>query len=250
MAEILSGIVADLADRIDRDIPAILAAHVTVTGASLGSERSMVLGNEPSVLVSNLANPAFDYVALGHIHKHQVVHANPPVVYAGSLERIDFGEEADEKGFCEVDIKEKDELHREVIFQFHKIEGRRFITINIMLDAGDADPNGTILEEIQKYPVKDSIVRLNIISSEGERFILKDPEIFNVLKESYYYSITTQVTGEERSRLGKLSVSALSPVEALEAYLKLKNFSPAKTKLLLEHGERLIRGQMDAEQSI
>ena len=41
-----------------------------------------------------LADPAWDYVALGHIHKHQSLNgdAHPPVIYSGSIERIDFGE--------------------------------------------------------------------------------------------------------------------------------------------------------------
>ena len=32
------------------------------------------------------ALPQLDYVALGHIHKRQVLGEDPPVVYAGSLQ--------------------------------------------------------------------------------------------------------------------------------------------------------------------
>ena len=42
-----------------------------------------------------------DYVALGHIHKPQDLNpgAQPPVIYPGSIERVDFGEAADDRFF-------------------------------------------------------------------------------------------------------------------------------------------------------
>ncbi len=45
---------------------------------------------------------------MGHIHKHQNLTRDreeaPPVIYSGSMERIDFGEEGDPKGFCWVEL--------------------------------------------------------------------------------------------------------------------------------------------------
>ena len=97
--------ISELAQKLDPSLPSILAAHVWVTGARVGSESSMTIGQEHALLLSNVAHPVFDYIALGHIHKHQVLVDNPPVVYAGSLERLDFSEEGDEKGFYVVEIK-------------------------------------------------------------------------------------------------------------------------------------------------
>ena len=47
------------------------------------------------------ARPRLDYVALGHIHKAQDLNegAQPPVIYPGSIERVDFGEAADDRFF-------------------------------------------------------------------------------------------------------------------------------------------------------
>ncbi|MCX7912757.1 MAG: exonuclease subunit SbcD, partial [Dehalococcoidales bacterium] len=100
MEEKIGEVIAARAAELDPSLPAVLCAHVAVSGIQVGrsSETYMSLGQEPTVLLSNIAHPAYDYVALGHIHKHQVLHENPPVVYAGSLERIDFGEENEAKG--------------------------------------------------------------------------------------------------------------------------------------------------------
>ena len=71
----LQSIVTDnvmaLAEQLDPDIPAILTAHLSISSALYGSERSVMIGRDAVVLKSVLADPVWDYVALGHIHMHQ-----------------------------------------------------------------------------------------------------------------------------------------------------------------------------------
>ena len=107
LQQIMTDVIAAKAKKLDPKLPAVLAALVWVAGVQVGSERSMTIGQEPALMLSNVAHPAFDYVALGHIHRHQVLQEKPPVVYAGSLERLDFGEAEDEKGFYLVEIGEE-----------------------------------------------------------------------------------------------------------------------------------------------
>jgi len=96
LRQIVSDNIEALKAELDPALPAVLVGHFSVSGATWGSERSVMLGRDVVVQKSALADPAFDYVALGHIHKYQNLTAGlpgtPPVVYSGSLERIDFGE--------------------------------------------------------------------------------------------------------------------------------------------------------------
>ncbi len=242
----LTNIIATNARKLDPALPSILAAHVWVSGASIGSEKSMTIGQEHALLLSNVAHPAFDYVALGHIHKHQVMHDTPPVVYAGSLERLDFGEEEDDKGFYVVEIEpDKETGKRRVSFDFHPVSARRFLTINVDVGAQDADPTATVLEAIAAQPeqVKDSIVRLNISLPAEHEGQLRDNDVRNALKEAHYFTIARDIKRETRLRLGGWTAEEITPLEALQAYLEAKKVPPERAKVLLEYGEKLIEEQ-------
>ena len=246
LQQVLTNIIAANIPKLDPKLPSLLAAHVWVSSAQVGSERSMTIGQEHMLLLSNVANLAFDYIALGHIHKHQVLSHNPPVVYPGSLERLDFSEEEDNKGFYMVEIEpDKETGKRRVSFDFHQVTGRRFLTINIGIEPQDTEPTSTVLRAIteQEDRVRDAIVRLNIslpAETEGQ---LRDNDIRNMLKEAYYFTIAKDIQRETRFRLGKWTAEEIPPLDALKAYLESKKVSPERAKLLLEYGEKLIQEQ-------
>jgi len=109
ISERVGAIIRSFAEELNPEIPALLAAHLTVSnGIFSGSEKCAVFGTDPLFLPSQLAIKPFDYVALGHLHRFQNLNRDGiPVVYSGSPERIDFGERKENKGFCSVTIDEK-----------------------------------------------------------------------------------------------------------------------------------------------
>ena len=113
-------------EHLDPALPTVFMAHGSVFGAAYSSERKTMLG-EDLVLPSSLyTHSAFDYVALGHIHKHQVLNECPPVVYSGSVERIDFGEEKEEKGFVVAEVSKGLAEYR-----FIPTSARKFMTLRV-----------------------------------------------------------------------------------------------------------------------
>lgn len=79
---------------IDPRVPNILMAHITVAGAK-GAENQDMLRYDPKLYPDDLYG--FDYVALGHIHEYQNIEKS--IFYSGSIDRMDFNEEGQLKGF-------------------------------------------------------------------------------------------------------------------------------------------------------
>ena len=245
LEQALSSVISASVSKLDPALPAILAAHVWVSGAQVGSERSMVIGQEHALLLSDVAQPAFDYIALGHIHKHQVLNSNPPVVYPGSLERLDFGEEKDEKGFYLVEIDPNKEKGKRLIsFDFHLVSGRRLLTISVDIKPED-EPTAVVLKAIaeEQGKVKDAIVRLSISLPAEVEGGLRDNDIKDALKDAHYLTVAKEIKRVPRLRLGKWTAEEVIPLDALKAYLDSKKIAPERARLLLEYGGKLIQEQ-------
>jgi exonuclease SbcD len=243
LQQILTGIIAQQASQIDPSLPAILAAHVWVMNAKLGTEKSMSIGQEHMLLLGNVANPAFDYVALGHIHKGQVLNEFPPVIYSGSLERVDFGDQDDQKGFYIVEIgKDPASFIKNTAYTFHAVQARRFFTLKIEINSDDLDPTTTILRQVEANlaKIKDAVVRIEISLPAVLSAQLRDEEIHRLAAGAYYLTISRDVRREVRLRSGKSNLEGISPEEALKAYLDAR-YPPERAKILLAEGEKLIQ---------
>ena len=241
------------AERLDPDIPAILTGHITVSGATLGSERSMMLGQDHFLLPSSIHLPAFDYIALGHIHKHQVLRENPLMVYSGSLQRVDFGEEKDPKGFCVIDLDpSRTQGKRLVDFRFQQVDARNFTTIDVNVPQESRNPTQDILHAIGRHNVEGAIVRLRISLTAEQSTILRDGDaaIRDALKDAHYIaSINKQVAEERRSRLPPDTVNGLGPLKALALYLQSRDTRPQRQEKLLQYAQRLVEEE-ESDQEI
>jgi exonuclease SbcD len=89
--------------KYDQAAPAVLAAHVHVHGSNVGPSLFRITTEEDVVVEGSELQHQFDYTALGHIHKPQWLGATH-VRYSGSIERMDLGEQADQKGVVIVEI--------------------------------------------------------------------------------------------------------------------------------------------------
>jgi exonuclease SbcD len=210
-----------LAEEADPAIPAILTGHFSVSGASFGSERQVMIGRDAVIKLSELAVPAWDYVALGHIHKHQNVNAPnyPSIVYSGSLERIDFGEEIEAKGFCWVEVK-----RGTTTWQFVPMPVRRFLSIAADATQDGDTPTEAVLRAIERHDVTDCIVRLRVKLLQSQEAMFKAREVEAALEGCYLIAgIAKEVQRDPRSRLGLNNAESLPPDELLRRYFLSKN---------------------------
>ncbi|MGE4168956.1 MAG: exonuclease SbcCD subunit D [Candidatus Babeliales bacterium] len=164
IAKSASNIINHLAETLDPTLPAILTGHLTVSsGIFSGSEKRAIYGNDPVFLPSQLAIKPFDYVALGHLHRFQDLNlkGHPPVVYSGSIERIDFGERKEDKGFCLVTIHSKEKT----TYEFIKTPQRPFIQVDVELN--QESQTNQIIEALQQHDLKDAVVKIIYYLQEG-----------------------------------------------------------------------------------
>lgn len=228
-----------MATQLEPELPAVLAAHLSVSGASFGSERSVMIGRDAVVLKSALADPAWDYVALGHIHLHQSLNdetdgAHPPVVYAGSLERIDFGEEGQPKGFCWVELG-----RGETAWEFVEVDARRFVTVRADVRESP-NPLMTLQQKVATHDLRDAVVRLILQLRADQEQLIRDRDIRTLLSDaSFVGSISREVEREARVRLGSLAPEEMTDRDLLAKYLEAKNADPERAIALMEHAEAI-----------
>ncbi len=245
--EFMSDIIRAMAEEVRSrpEIPAVLVGHFSVDGAMFSSERSVMVGRDILVPRSVLVDDAWDYVALGHIHKHQDLNAGaqPPVVYSGSIERIDFGEEKEPKGWVLVEVSPGHASYE--FIPHYRREARRFTTIDCDCRKED-DPMEAILERIRRRQeeggVRDAIVRVRLKLREDQDRHISDRQIRAALAEAFSVAgIIRQIDWHVRSRLGAVDFEKATPLELLERYFDNLQTPEEDKKALLQDAKRIIQ---------
>ncbi len=229
--------------RTQPEIPAILVGHFSVNEASHGSEQNIMIGRDAAIPRSVLADPAFRYVALGHIHKHQSLNGDfpPPVIYSGSIERIDFGEEGEPKGFVVAEIGDGPTTWEFV--RGHQRQARPFVTVRA--DVRDAaDPTAAVVAALQgRGDLSETVVRVAVKLRQEQEASLVEREIVRALEGAYFVAaLQKEVERTIRPpRVGDVPVEELTSAQLLQRYLEVKEVPEERAKLLQQHGEALIR---------
>jgi len=238
LRQIVSEILAELAEEAAaHDMPRVLAGHFSVAEAKLGSERTVMLGRDVAVQLSTLADPVWDYVALGHIHRHQNLHPGegPPVVYSGSLERIDFGEEAEPKGFCWVELGRGSTQWR-----FVEVAARPFRTVRLDVRSAE-DPTQHILEALNREETEGAVVRLIVRMRSEQQVSLREKDVLAALARAASVTISHEVETEARARLGDVAPETLTPLQLVERYFRGRGETDLRIQSLLSKAEELVR---------
>jgi len=217
MEKRLSNIIEKWLEEADPDLPTILTAHASVAGATYGNERTVMLGKDLVLPKSLLVNPAVDYVALGHIHKPQNLNegTHPPVIYPGSIERIDFGEAGDQKYYLLAEVERGNT----------QVEWRELQNLRPFLDAHlelatKEDLNQQILEALpDQDQMAGAVVRLVLRYPRAWEPLIDFPALHDQAEEAFEFHLVKQPITETRIRLPEdQAVGSLSPETLLDHY--------------------------------
>ncbi len=230
-------------ERADPNLPIVMTAHASVQGAKFGGERMVMLGSDLVLSGALVRDPRLDYVALGHIHKPQNLNENahPPVVYPGSIERVDFGEADDDKFFVVVQV-EKGQTQ----VDWRKLHGRPFIDRYVRLEASlnPEEARQKLLAALPpKKAIRDAIVRLTIDYPRQMEDLIDENALRAYTAEALDFHPNKRPESETRIRLpGDPSMGSLTPQELLDIYWKAIKLEEAESEALNKLAEEVIKG--------
>jgi exonuclease SbcD len=197
------------------DVPAdvrILAVHQTFADARCGPDNFRFRVGE-DVIAREAVPAAFHYVAAGHVHRHQALATTPdgpPIVYAGSLDRVSFAERDEPKGCVLVEFSGRGGV--EVRYLEHPV--RPMVTRSIdVTGLSPADVASAIVVTLAGLP--QAAVASVQLTGRSEPQVLRGLRLTRLAREARPDAdVTISARGVEydRSRGGR----AVGPVEPPE----------------------------------
>jgi exonuclease SbcD len=228
VGQLLTDRIDELAEEIDPSAPALFAGHLTVSNASLGTDKRgsellvHAVFEEPIVSVDVLEEGPWSHSALGHIHKRQRVADK--VWYVGSPNRVDFSEEHDDKGFHAIRISDDNVADVE----FVPTPARVMRTLHAAAGVPDDIVDGTLVR---------------LVLPDGER--VPAPALVSQLTAAgaYIAKIDARPAQVQRSAAEVLAVE-VSELDGLRAWLDKNGVDPDTWGDLLAGAQELL----DADQ--
>ena len=217
----------ELIEKMNPDTPNIFLGHCSVIGAEFSSERLILLGEDLMVPKKLLTESGFDYVALGHIHKPQDLNEGnlPPVIYPGSIERVDWGEAGEDKEFMVAEIQKDGS----VLLDARILETRPMLDYKILLESKE-EIHQTIYREMDKiddgnmWKVDPGVmIRIKLQYPEQWAALINNQTIEAMFPDAFSVQIVQDPIREGRTRLDlDQDVAAYAPGELLEMWMDEK----------------------------
>jgi len=229
--------------RLKPEVPTILLGHLMTDNANLGAERFLAVGKGFTIPLSLLIRPCFDYVALGHVHRHQNLNKSndPPIIYPGSIERVDFSEEKEDKGFIMIQLE-----RGSAQWEFCPLPVRTFCTIEVDL-SGAADPQAALHKAIEKKDIQDAVVRLIYKLRSEQLDQIDTASLHRALSHAHNYTIQPELVSQlARPRLPELQASSsIDPMQALKTYLDNREDLKDIAAPMLEAAHKLLSNEAE-----
>ena len=247
MEKRLANVLEKWLDQADPNLPTILTAHASIEGAVYGGERTVLLGKDFVLPKSMVVDPRLDYVALGHIHKAQNLNEgnHPPVIYSGSIERVDFGEVKDDKFFVLADVeKGKTDV------DWRKLKGiRPFHDAHLQLTS-QKDITAQVISALPAPDVmEDAVVRLVMEYPRAWAPLIDDGAIQDHASDAFEFHFVKRPQMDERIRLPHdQTVGDLSPADLLEKFWQANHVPEEDVEALQELAADILNEEVEEEE--
>ena len=223
---------ADICESKYKNLPAIAMGHLYAKGAITSeSERDIQVGNQAAV-ESNIFSPIFDYVALGHIHRPQVIGKNERIRYSGSPIALSFSEKEDSKCVVLIDIKAKNQLEVKPISipkqrELKKLKGS---IDEIQEKLKNYNPEYPLSSFVELEIIEETYSSAMIAAMEEMVSEFTDQDKFKILKNKITFENGQNNTADLFTQ-GE-HIEDLTPIEVFNKKLESEEIDDVKTKLL------------------
>jgi len=158
------------------------------------------------------------------------------VVYPGSIERVDFSEEKEDKGYVMVELE-----RGSAKWEFYPLPARIFHTIEVDVSKAE-DPQAAIMKAIAKYNIEDAVIRLIYKLRSEQLDLIDNAALHKLLTPAHTYTIQPELVSQlARPRVPELSASnSIDPIEALKTYLNNREDLKDIATSMLEAAHKLL----------
>lgn len=214
----IGSLITEWIDELDSSLPIILTAHASIEGAKFGGERLVMLGNDLVLSGSLVKNQKFSYVAMGHIHKPQDVNEGnqPPVIYPGSIERVDFGEIKEDRFFVIAEV----EKGKDTKVNWHQLKDvRKFLDKHTVIRSSENVTDFLKSQMPKPKEMSEAIMRLTVEYPREWDSLIDESALRKYAENAFEFHLVKRPQSQARARIGEGQVvSSLSPMDLLTQY--------------------------------
>lgn len=165
---------------------------------------------------------------LGDVHKAQTIQKDPLVIYAGSINRVDFGERDDEKSVLLID--DIDEYPK---FKCKRIALKSRPMIQYDIDLREATPDFHIDE------IKDAIVKVVFHGTSEQIKTVDELALRKLFRDSKELIVQYKVEKESIARDTRVNEN-ITPQQALEMYIEKLDLQPEEKRALIKLSQEIM----------